>query len=442
MVDDDDAIPAPPRGGGRRRGDLTGRLRRGPSLSGLASSVAVLVGCVIEPAVVVKLEVPSRERTHVCLSAFGEGEVRFAQSYDREEANGGTLAFAAGEIVSEELRLVARLRRGGRTLATTFQDAAFAAPADETRLRLEEGCRAEVSSLEGQVVAMAPGDHLMAFDVNGDGQDEVVVGGAGATAIFLDGSTRVLHSDNRRMLLSGDVNGDCRDELVEQGIGVGADGLDAAVAEQALAAALGDGGRGARMALVGPWGMSWYEHGGGTRFLDDRPSSAVLVADLNGDDMDDIVRAGPRILDVWVGSVRGPQLGLDMVPRGWTGEHLALGDLDGDGVDDVVVGAGDQVLVGRNSNGALGARSGAEFDGVVVSGVWALDVDGDCRDEVVAVAGGMGYLIAAAEADGTLGAPVELGPTRSATAADMNGDGVQELYLLRPDASVERWLAR
>lgn len=168
----------------------------------------------------------------------------------------------------------------------------------------------------------------------------------------------------------------------------------------------------------------------------DRPLRAARCGDLDLDGRADLCTTG----GVWLGPV---------------GEHppsavrwevvsaIGAGELDGDGVADLVLGEGDRVwwvtdALGRRGEVSLDAVAA---DSVEVSGpVTALttaDLDGDCAQEVV-----IGTATAAVVGRVEGGAFVELtrveGAVDALTTGDFDGDGVFDVVI--GGASEVRWL--
>jgi len=246
------------------------------------------------------------------------------------------------------------------------------------------------------------GVNIAVGDLDGNGTDEIVTG-AGPGAVFgphvrgwnasgapLPGVNFFAYGTNRFgvNVVTGDIDGDGRDEIVT-GAGPGA--------------------------IFGPHVRGWNVDGstvsamnGVNYFAYGTPRFGVNVAtgDIDGDGRDEIVTgAGP-------GAVFGPHV------RGWNydggvstisgvnffayntpkfGVNVATGDIDGDGIDEIITGAGPGVVFGPQVRGwnydgqslnAVGgvnffAYNGARF-GVVVG---ASDIDGDGADELLTAPG-------------------------------------------------------
>lgn len=207
--------------------------------------------------------------------------------------------------------------------------------------------------------------------------------------------------------------------------------------------------------------------------------SVSSAGDVNADGFDDFVVGAPLQEDaggnrvgavlVFHGSAAGPQAAPDWVAEGAQtdgrfGSSVAgAGDVNGDGFDDVVVGAGARAgglgwtyppgWVDEGEDGAvlyLGSASGLETapawmqsgapgDGFGHSVASAGDVNGDGRDDVVVGAPGRGeasiYLgtsaALASEAWWTAGRAGSFGHA-VASAGDVDGDGVSEVVVGAP----------
>lgn len=269
-------------------------------------------------------------------------------------------------------------------------------------------------------VAASFGYSLAAGDIDGDGCDDVVVGAPwpevtpGRVLAFLGGDafggeTDITLRDPEDgapegfgyFLTTGDVDGDDEDEVI-----VGK-----------------PTGGGKVFVFSDPVGPA----GGPTAVLEDaehRPGSLlgypVTAGDVNGDGHDDII-AGAPTMDVGQQDDAGAVLvflggdPLDTVQdfvlqapepeaRSWFGRSVAAGDVNGDGLDDVVVGAHGSSVNGHDSAGKVfvflsGDAPGQpavtilqdpvpQPDARLGYSVAAGDVDGDGFDDVIAGAFG------------------------------------------------------
>jgi hypothetical protein len=196
-----------------------------------------------------------------------------------------------------------------------------------------------------------------AGDVNGDGFAEIVVGapqqgeaGNGYARVYfgepngLNTSPRTLNGDQASSFFgasvgtAGDVNGDGFADVV-----VGAFSYDFT------------GGQGRVQVYFGgadnPFVFRVYPGGQ----VDAHTGSALASGDFNGDGLSDIVVGAPHfdngssnegIVRVYAGSVTGPDAATPLVleanqASASFGEALAVADVNGDGFDDLVVGASD-----------------------------------------------------------------------------------------------------
>ena len=186
-------------------------------------------------------------------------------------------------------------------------------------------------------------------------------------------------------------------------------------------------------------GVDWFEqHGGGLLAAVhlDAPyvgGQQVAIADLDGDGLNDIVEAGSQ-LDVWRNS-----------GAGFTHETLApryvremeVGDVTGDGAPDIVLGSYTQIEVWENENNGTGAFKTPDIypKGASIGAIALGDGNDDGRTDVMVVVGGNAsskmYFFRQTTA-GAL-APRVVYETKdipdSADVADLNRDGRDDLIV-------------
>ncbi len=181
----------------------------------------------------------------------------------------------------------------------------------------------------------------------------------------------------------------------------------------------------------------------------------MLAGDLNGDGKADLIVVGPGpsnyvrvLLNTGAGTftVSAPLSSLS----GYT--PMLVRDLNGDGKGDLIavgyipdVGSGVSVLLG-NGDGTFHTASGSPYVGNGGSGLFAADVNGDGKPDIVAVgyvptAGGVGVSVLLGNGDGSFhaapGPPRVVNGTsqwaRVGALADVNGDGRPDLTVVNAD---------
>jgi hypothetical protein len=263
----------------------------------------------------------------------------------------------------------------------------------------------------------APGDYFgtrvaHAGDVDGDGYPDLLVGAGNSTDgradvyLYLGGPTGIASTPavtwtgdpaeryfGTVLAGGGDVNGDGYTDVL-----IGSPG-------ESRSTIIGS----VRLYLGGPAGpptvadRTWLGSGG----FDEFGTSVAFAGDLNTDGYDDIVLGSPGsasgfgYVNVHLGSASGPADAPDIT---WTGEVVydgfgqgvaGAGDVDGDGYDDVVIGAdGYDSYTGRALVYLGGAAGPAATPATTVVGEYPFDqfglsvagvgdLDGDGYDDIV-----------------------------------------------------------
>ncbi len=395
----------------------------------VAAALAGLIGgCGDERWVEAEVAIPPGVGS-LCLTARGSGTVAYSERYDAGEP-GGSVVFVEGDDVSGRVILEAIHRRGGRLVAHARVDAPFGTGGLPVALRANACVPFEPPS-GGELGVVAGAEALVALDEDGDGLDTIVVD-VGDGAQDLDGVSRGLPT----LVGGADLDGDCLPELwgMEEGV-ARSDERDIAIDGDVLA--FGDAGTGPRLFVAGPMGVAAVTHDGVRRSLSGAPSRTIAAGDLDGDGIDEVIAGGDSGIEVFFGGEGGPVIAPGATPRGWTAFALALGDVDGDGDLDLAI-AGDAGF-GLARNRGDGFLEAASVPTLAPVAIRVGDVNGDCIDDVVALGGdGAASQWIAGAVDG-LGAMSALGDdVIDATFAAVE-DGRPQLVLLRADGRVEAY---
>ena len=304
------------------------------------------------------------------------------------------------------------------------------------------------------------GGALAVGDVDGDGRDDIAVS-AGAQDVdgnLNQGQAYVFSGANGSLLFTldnpnpgrgwgfgtqlamGDLDGDGRDDVVVEGPGEAAHRTSGPSRLYVFSGA----SRSLLFTLDNPSPQNWID-----------PAS-LAVGDVDGDGRDDIaVRGGGvKLFSGASGSLlftlESPRPPLPPYPC-WDcgmetfGASLAMGDVDGDGRDDVVVGAPWRNVAGNGGQGQGRAYvfSGAGgslllalespspqfavgFGGLVAAG----DTNGDGRADIAVWAGPDIYVFSGADGSLLLVIPnpqQDAGLNKSLTVGDVNGDGLADI---------------
>jgi len=333
----------------------------------------------------------------------------------------------------------------------------------------------EASSLDGSNGFKLSGEITDAYtgysvssagDVNGDGFDDLLIGAFGAdldgeqagTSYVVFGSASGLASDIELSALdgndgfriaataagdlsghavsAGDINGDGYDDLIIGANGADADGANSGATYVVFGAASGFASEISVNTLDGSNGFRISGEAAG----DEIGATVSVAGDINGDGYDDLVigswyssQAGSFSGTAYVvfGSVSGFSSNLDLssldgsngfqitgsVARDLLGYKVSsAGDVNGDGYDDIIVGAPGVDLPGHYTGAAyviFGSASGFESE---------LDLS--------SLDGSNGFQIQGEYANDLAGRAVS-------SAGDINGDGYDDLIVGAPTATRE-----
>ncbi len=373
---------------------------------------------------------------HIDLSSLN-GSDGFRLDGENEFDSSGVSVSAAGDVNGDGFDDVIIGATGTRYLVFG-RASGFAAHIDLSNLNGSNGFR-----LDGVVVGNSFSKAISsAGDMNGDGFDDLIVGAGSFSCVLfgkdgefdaninlsdLDGSNgfRLEGSSGRSVSSAGDVNGDGFDDVIigstvrSSFVLLGkADGFAASINLSSL-----DGHDGFRL--------------NGERALDDFGHSVSTAGDINGDGFDDVIVGAPFAAKngdfsgssyVIFGKASGFDAQMDVSSLdGSNGFRLdgenefdssgvsvsAAGDVNGDGIDDLVIGAwqaGNYHVDSGVSYVVFGRTSGfeAQLDLSSLDGRNGIRLDGEHGFD-------------------SSGATVS-------TAGDVNGDGFDDMIIGAPDA--------
>jgi hypothetical protein len=255
----------------------------------------------------------------------------------------------------------------------------------------------------------------------------------GAAGRF-DAPVRYLTEADPWALAAGDVDGDGRLDLVAVTPRVGTAQIDAIGDSGGISILRQDGAHPGQFL-----GSQWIATGGG-------PQSAA-IADLNGDGANDLLVAdaitvnGRVLLYPQDRAHPGAFLAPTILPTGGGSVAVVLRDLNGDGLNDIVLSVYDSILVRYQRPGGGYEAPATLTSGLAISSLAVADIDGDGRADIVAIsagnapAGGVGGARLIVLRQFTLGSfqasstPVADG-ARGVAVGDLNGDGIPDIAVV------------
>ncbi|CAN5841435.1 VCBS repeat-containing protein [soil metagenome] len=313
----------------------------------------------------------------------------------------------------------------------------YGTPAELTILENEGGARFGRPRRINTGSAVDSGSALAVGDLNQDGRDDLALLTADDVVIVLQDENGTLRSPERlphtaprpSILKLVDLDGDGADDLAIL------TGNDEAPIRVRFSRAGGTLGPEERFRIESPRAIAYGE-------IDGQPGAELLTIESQSGR----VRAFTLEDGSEEADDRRGRLIFYPLPQGNTrGRSLALGDLDGDGRQDVVVTDPESAQFFVHLQGAEGEGLGTcqTFPGLAGGKLLRLaDLDGDGRDEVYVLSEKERQIGRSRLADGRLTFPTRLptgGEPVALEAADLDGDGTPELlYVTRDTDQPER----
>lgn len=437
-------------------------------VASLAAMAALVLGCQGDSAIHVDFRVVG-SGDQLCVLAFADNEVVFSESYSAAVAGmppHGSLTFLAGDETDDVLQVTGRLDRGGVIQATgtnelSFEDGNVQRRALDVKRCHERSARIEEPPLT-EIARVSPAltDGLVATDVDGDGRDEILLLTEQGSLLKVDwGVTEPSWLDptspaDSILVAAGDIDRNCQMDVISLApdeVWTARNPLDGQqllkLIRPSVKSATVGGIREPQVASLyttSPIGIQGYVLGVDQSYgIDTYAAMHVLAADFTADGRDDLVASGAMGVKLFVGTTQMPMPGSTTLPELFATVNgpLAAGDLDADGFVDFVGSSAAGIVVARNDG------SGELVDAVVLPdlegdarSVLAADIDGDCRDDVVAIAAdGMMYAWRSEAPFGFDRISILSATVDDMTAGDIDGDGAKELVVLSNGTFLEVW---